>query len=81
MGFLKIKPTQPSLVELGLGLSLAKIVLKILLLKYVVLHSDPLSKGHFAKDFVILRNQVISRYNNFFHKLMISSSREISSAA
>ena len=36
-----------------------------------------LVEGYFAKGFVSLRNQVISRYSNFFQKLLNSPSREV----
>ena len=36
-----------------------------------------LVEGHFAKDFVPLRNQVLGRYPAFFQKLLNSPSREI----
>ena len=36
-----------------------------------------LVEGYFAKGFASLRNQVISRYSNFFQKLLTSPSREI----
>ena len=36
-----------------------------------------LVEGYFDKGFVSLRNQVISRYSNFFQKLLNSPSREV----
>ena len=36
-----------------------------------------LVEGYFANGFVSLRNRALSRYSNFFHKLLTSPSREI----